>query len=160
MGRRSTFWFLLVLLLTACSAGAGEGKTADSTPGGKLSLINVSLYSSDSTKAQPELILVQSNPDPLAAAEKWTEADSSIALPPVGYIARIYVLQFQYPAKTSTESVHYFLLADDKNNYYLKRVEPRQIADLDSFAPEDKEPILEKSGKEGWLSVAPPGFFD
>ncbi|CDN41419.1 Putative uncharacterized protein [Paenibacillus sp. P22] len=160
MGRHSAFWVVLVIVLTACSAGSGEGKPADSAPGGKLSLINMSLYRSDSAKAQPELILVQSDPDKLAAAGKWIRSGESRALPPAESISKIYGLQFQYPTKTSTESVDYILLTDDQSSYYLKQVEPRQIADLDSFDSEDKESILEKAGKEGWFSVSSPEFFN
>jgi hypothetical protein len=156
-GKKIILYLIFLLLVTACSEGAKVNVESNNSSG-DLSLINISLYRSDSHKVQPELIIAESDPLKLNSAEEWTKSGTPEDLPRIKNIEKIYLIQFQYSVNTTTMSVYYICVTDKNKNEYLKKIDEKQKTDLDVYDPTLNELILKKVGMNDWLKVTPSIF--
>ncbi|MGG3279477.1 hypothetical protein [Paenibacillus solani] len=151
--------FIMVLLIVsfmpACSK-AGDNKNQE-THNQNPTTINISLYRTDSTKVQPELINVVGVGDPhlLKQAYDWKKdgiQSIQAALPYPDKIDRIYVLQYSYEG-ANPRSEYFMYVTDSEGNNYIKQFEYN--GSYDSYQGSlKKEDILNKIGLDGWKKVS------
>lgn len=151
---------LIVSLLSACSK-AGHNNNQEihnQIP----TTIYISLYKTDSTKVQPELISVVGVEEPhlLKQANDWrNEGMQSIqvTLPSLDKIDRIYVLQYSYEG-ADPKSEYDMYVTDREGNNYFKQFEYN--GSYDSYQGSlKKEDIVNKVGLDGWKSVSAMEWF-
>lgn len=143
--------FILVLLIAsfmpACSKV--EDSKNQETRNQNPTTIYISLYRTESTKVQPELIDVISTPQLLKQANEWKKDSIQANLPSPGKVVRIYLLQYSYEG-VNPKSEYYMYVTDSEGNNYIKQFEYN-----DSYQGSlKKEDILNKIGPDGWNKVS------
>ncbi len=141
---------LVVLILTSCSP-RNQDQIEESV---KLDMINIYMYRNDSSRVQPELINVQSDPDLLRNAAQWAQSGEPEQLPNIQEIKQMYVFQFQFRNGDTIQDVYYMYVTDTSNEQYMKEFEGGLKKDTDKFDASEKERILNLVGLEGWKKVS------
>lgn len=141
---------LVGLILTSCSP-RNQDQIEESV---KLDMINIYMYRNDSSRVQPELINVQSDPDLLRNAAQWAQSGEPEQLPNIQEIKQMYVFQFQFRNGDTIQDVYYMYVTDTSNEQYLKEFEGSLKKDTDKFDASEKERILNLVGLEGWKRVS------
>lgn len=141
---------LVGLILTSCSP-RNQDQIEESV---KLDMINIYMYRNDSSRVQPELINVQSDPDLLRNAAQWAQSGEPEQLPNIQEIKQMYVFQFQFRNGDTIQDVYYMYVTDTSNEQYLKEFEGSLKKDTDKFDASEKERILNLVGLEGWKKVS------
>lgn len=141
---------LVGLILTSCSP-RNQNQIEESV---KLDMINIYMYRNDSSRVQPELINVQSDPDLLRNAAQWAQSGEPEQLPNIQEIKQMYVFQFQFRNGDTIQDVYYMYVTDTSNEQYLKEFEGSLKKDTDKFDASEKERILNLVGLEGWKRVS------
>lgn len=141
-------YLLLGVIILACNKSTVEKETYNLNP----TSINVFLYRDGSTKVQPELIKVESDPQTMKQALDWKKDSEPTAMPSTYKIDHIYVLQYFYGGE-NLGSEYYMYVTDDDGNNYIKQFEYN--SSYDSYeGSKTKEEIMSKVGPEGWNKVA------
>ncbi|VTR60667.1 Uncharacterised protein [Actinobacillus pleuropneumoniae] len=123
-------------------------------------MINIYMYRNDSSRVQPELINVQSDPDLLRNAAQWAQSGEPEQLPNIQEIKQMYVFQFQFRNGDTIQDVYYMYVTDTSNEQYLKEFEGSLKKDTDKFDASEKERILNIVGLEGWKRVSASDLFN
>lgn len=145
------YLLLVTLLITSCSPRNQDGTEEES---GTLEMINIYLYRNDSHRVQPELIIVQSDPDVLKTAAQWAQRGESEPLPETQEIEQMYVFQYQFRNGDTIQDVYYMYVTDTSTKQYMKEFEESLRKDTDKFDASEKERILNLVGLEGWKKVS------
>ncbi|KOR90760.1 hypothetical protein AM231_12165 [Paenibacillus solani] len=114
----------------------------------------ISLYRTDSTKVQPELINVVGVDDPhlLKQANDWKKEGVQATLPSPDKIDHIYVLQYSYEG-ANPKSEYYMYVTNSEGNNYIKQFEYN--GSYDSYQDSlKKEDVIKKIGLDGWKKVS------
>lgn len=119
-----------------------------------MDMINIYMYRNDSSRVQPELINVQSDPDLLKTAARWAQNGEAGPLPKIQEVKQMYVFQFQYRNGDTIHDVYYMYVTDMNNEHYMKEFEGSLKKDTDKFDDLEKERILNLIGLEGWKKVS------
>ncbi|SDJ85594.1 hypothetical protein [Paenibacillus typhae] len=141
---------LIILFLAACSKVGDTNYQSmnDQTP----TTVYISIYKTDSTKVQPELIDMIGDHKLLNQFNIWKKDGIQTSLPSHEKVDRIYILQYSYEG-ADPKSEYYMYVTDKEGNYYLKQFDYN-----DSYqsyqASLDKEGILNKIGSENWHKVS------
>lgn len=117
-------------------------------------MINIYMYRNDSSRVQPELINVQSDPNLLKTAAQWAQSGESEQLPNIQEIKQMYVFQFQFRNGDTIQDVNYMYVTDTSNEHYMKEFEGSLKKDIDKFDDLEKERLLRLIGLEGWKKVS------
>lgn len=125
-----------------------------------MDIVNIYLYRNDSSRVQPELINVQSDPDLLKTAAQWAQSGEPEQLPKIQEIKQMYVFQFQFGNGDTIQDVYYMYVTDTSNGQYMKEFEGSLKKDTDKFDASEKERILNLIGLEGWKKVSASDFFN
>ncbi|UQZ33634.1 hypothetical protein C2I18_08825 [Paenibacillus sp. PK3_47] len=139
-----------VLIFTACSKGADnkEQSLHNQIP----TTIYISLYRTDSTKIQPELIDMVGDSQLLKQFYNWKKDGIQTSLPSFEKVDRIYILQYSYEGADSN-SEYYMYVTDNEGNNYIKQFEYNDS--YESYqASLKREDILDKIGSDDWLKVS------
>ncbi|AIQ53417.1 hypothetical protein [Paenibacillus sp. FSL R7-0331] len=141
---------LIILLLTACSKG---GETNHQPMNNQIPTnIYISIYKTDSTNVQPELIDMIGDHKLLKQFYIWKEDGIQTSLPSHEKVDRIYILQYSYEG-ADPKSEYYMYVTDKDGNYYLNQFDYNDS--YESYqASLDKEGILNKIGSEDWHEVS------
>ncbi|WP_456289328.1 hypothetical protein M1D70_05215 [Paenibacillus sp. AK002] len=123
-------------------------------------MINIYMYRNDSSRVQPELINVQSDPDLLRNAAQWAQSGEPEQLPKIQEIKQMYVFQFQFRNGDTIQDVYYMYVTDTSNEQYMKEFEGSLKKDTDKFDASEKERILHLIGLEGWKKVSVSDLFN
>lgn len=138
---------LCILMLTACHSSSSP----------PLSMIDVSLYRTESTRAQPELIDIISDTAKLdTVAHQISEAVPVAKIPGADKIDRLYVLQCSYDSagKVAHTDSYMYAVAEDQSAY-IKPFKLTSGYSVDLFDSEAKSALWHKIGTEGWKAVKP-----
>lgn len=141
---------LVALIVTSCSP-RNQDQIEESV---KLDMINIYMYRNDSSRVQPELINVQSDPDLLRNAAQWAQGGEPEPLPNIQEIKQMYVFQFQFRNGDTIQDVYYMYITDTNNEHYMKEFDGSLKKDTDKFDASEKERILNLIGLEGWKKVS------
>ncbi len=117
-------------------------------------MINIYMYRNDSSRVQPELIIVQSDPDLLKTAARWAQNGEAGPLPKIQEVKQMYVFQFQYRNGDTIQDVYYMYVTDMNNEHYMKEFEGSLKKDTDKFDDLEKERLLRLIGLEDWKRVS------
>lgn len=147
---------LVGLILTSCSP-RNQDQIEESV---KLDMINIYMYRNDSSRVQPELINVQSDPDLLRNAAQWAQSGEPEQLPNIQEIKQMYVFQFQFRNGDTIQDVYYMYVTDTSNEQYMKEFEGSLKKDTGKFDASEKERILNLVGFEGWKKVSASELFN
>ena len=142
---------LVASLITSCSPRNQDRIEEESV---KLDMINIYMYRNDSSRVQPELINVQSDPDLLKTAAQWAQSGEPEQLPNAQEINQLYVFQFQFRNGDTIQDVYYMYITDTRNERYMKEFEGTFKKDTEKFDASEKERILNLIGLEGWKKVS------
>ncbi|WP_246059283.1 hypothetical protein [Paenibacillus lautus] len=112
------------------------------------------MYRNDSSRVQPELIIVQSDPDLLKTAARWAQNGEAGPLPKIQEVKQMYVFQFQYRNGDTIQDVYYMYVTDMNNEHYMKEFEGSLKKDTDKFDDLEKERLLRLIGLEDWKRVS------
>lgn len=141
---------LIVSFLPACSKV--EDNKNQETLNQNPTTIYISLYRTDSTKVQPELIEMVGDPHLLKQANEWKKDGIQVTLPSPDKVDRIYVLQYSYEG-ADPKSEYYMYVTDSEGNNYIKQFEYNDS--YESYQGSlKKEDILNKIGPEDWHKVS------
>jgi hypothetical protein len=142
---------LIASLITSCSPRNQDRIEEES---GKLDMINIYLYRNDSSRVQPELINVQSDPYLLKTAAQWAQSGEPEELPKIQEIKQMYIFQYQFRNGDTIQDVYYMYVTDTSNEQYMKEFEGSLKKDTEKFDASEKERILNLIGLEGWKKVS------
>jgi hypothetical protein len=147
---------LVASIITSCSPRNQDRIEEESG----LEMINIYMYRNDSSRVQPELINVQSDPNLLKTAAQWAQSGESEQLPNIQEIKQMYVFQFQFRNGDTIQDVNYMYVTDTSNEHYMKEFEGSLKKDIDKFDASEKEWILNLIGLEGWKKVSASDFIN
>ncbi|MBT2763343.1 hypothetical protein J7E85_19425 [Paenibacillus sp. ISL-20] len=119
-----------------------------------MDMINIYMYRNDSSRVQPELINVQSDPDVLLTATQWAQRGESEPLPETQEIEQMYVFQYQFRNGDTIQDVYYMYVTDTSNEHYMKEFEGSLKKDTDKFDDLEKERLLRLIGLVDWKRVS------
>lgn len=142
---------LVALIITSCSSRNQDRIEEES---GKLDIVNIYMYRNDSSRVQPELINVQSDPDLLKTAAQWAQSGEPEELPNAQEIKQMYVFQYQFRNGDTIQDVYYMYVTDTSNEQYMKEFEGSLKKDTEKYDASEKERILNLIGLEGWKKVS------
>ncbi|GAB6989868.1 hypothetical protein [Paenibacillus pini] len=153
----------VIVLLTLCSvlliSCSNSKETTESRSLQYPTLVNVSLFRSDSIKPQPELVDVISDNAKLLETEtkEIQNIDPNANIPTAEQIDSIYYLQFSYEREGVTErSEDYVYVSDMDGNYFIKKFKMVPQYSLDKYNASEKKLLLQNIGYNDWKPLTSP----
>ncbi|MBB3108714.1 hypothetical protein FHS18_000742 [Paenibacillus phyllosphaerae] len=143
----------LGLILLACTGnGCSSSDTEAASDSGQLASVLVSIYRSDSIKAQPELIQAIHEPDELQSVENWMASGTESTLPPEDQLGRIftYSLGYENDEGQVVRYVSYMVVESADGKRLFKPYEIKPAYNLDHYEDAMLGSIIELIGKQGW----------
>ncbi len=154
-------FIMSILFLSSCAASESnrndEKSTINDFTDDSLKSVEVNLFRSDSTKAQPELINVYFERSDIVYFLDWFKGADNRKTSIPSRINSIFIYSFHYAKSEEIETQKRLAYVTDiNNNVYIHELTDemfRSLSDFETFKEGDQELIVNIIGNENWYTV-------